>query len=250
MEDKTVKLIVGLGNPGAKYDKTRHNIGFEVIDDFSFFNGHELKKENKFESLFASFEKDFEYSVKKKTKEKRVELIENPLSQEEHETLQEKKNPEHRKEYQEKIEKISYEKKNIIEKKQKSLKILLAKPLTYMNDSGRAITKIMKFFKIKNVDLLIVHDDVTLDTGKIKMAFDRGAGGQHGVEDTINALGGAKDFHRLKFGVGPDPGGDRRADFVLSVFPKAQKDLIEDTKKEAMHQIKAWLLDEDPQQLA
>ena len=117
-----------------------------------------------------------------------------------------------------------------------------------MNDSGRAISKIMKFYKIEPKDLLIIHDDVSLETGKLRMAFDRGAGGQHGIEDTINALG-SKAFYRLKFGVGPDPGGDRRADYVLSTFPKKEKELLEDTKKEARHQITAWLLNEDPQQL-
>jgi aminoacyl-tRNA hydrolase len=249
MEEKITKLIVGLGNPGSKYEKTRHNIGFELVEDFAYFSGEALKKENKFEALVASFEKTYNYKVKKKIKEKHVEMIPNSISREEHELLQEKKNPEHRKEYQEQIEKITYEKKTINEDKSKSLKVFMALPQTYMNDSGRAISKIMKFYKIEAPDLLIIHDDVSLDTGKLRFAFDRGAGGQHGVEDTINCLGGAKNFHRLKFGVGPDPGGNKRADYVLSSFPKKEAELLESTKQEAMHMIKAWLLDEDYQQL-
>jgi aminoacyl-tRNA hydrolase len=249
MNEKTTKLIIGLGNPGSKYQRTRHNIGFELVEDFAFFSGAALKKENKFEALLASFEKTYNYKIKKKIKERTVELIPNPISKEEHDLLQEKKNPEHRKEYQEKIEKITVEKKTITEDKTKELKIFLAEPQTFMNNSGKAISKIMKFYKIENTDLLIIHDDVSLETGKLRFAFDSGAGGQHGVEDTINCLGGAKNFHRLKFGVGPDPGGDRRADYVLSGFPKKETELLENTKKEAMHMIKAWLLNEDYQQL-
>lgn len=248
MEEKITKLIVGLGNPGSKYEKTRHNIGFELVEDFAYFSGEVLKKENKFEAKIASFEKTFDFKIKKKTKEKHTELIPNPISKEEHELLQEKKNPEHRKEYQEKIEKITFEKKTFNEDRSKELKIFLAEPQTYMNDSGRAIQKIINFYKIETENLLIIHDDVSLDTGKLKFAFNSGAGGQHGIEDTINCLG-TKKFHRLKFGVGPDPGGERRADYVLSTFPKKENELLEDTKKEAMHMIKAWLLDEDHQQL-
>ena len=252
MEGKKTKLIVGLGNPGAKYEKTRHNIGFELVDDLAFFEGlgeNALKKEAKFESLVASYEKDFDYKINKKVKEKKVEMIANPLSQEEHDALQEKKNPEHRKEYTEQVEKVSYEKKTVTEEKSQSLKVFLLQPQTYMNDSGRAIQKIMNFYKIEPENLLIIHDDVSLDTGKLRFAFDRGAGGQHGIEDTINRLG-CKNFHRLKFGVGPDPGGDRRADYVLSNFPKKEAELLEETKSQARHMIKAWLLDEDYQQLS
>jgi PTH1 family peptidyl-tRNA hydrolase len=249
MEEKITKLIVGLGNPGSKYQKTRHNIGFELLDDLAFAYGVTLKNENKFDSHLTYFEKTFTYKLRKKIKEKHVEMIPNPLSKEEHDLAQEKKNPEHRKEYQERIEKIIFEKKTITEDKTKDLKIFLAQPQTFMNNSGKAIAKIMKFYKIENPDLLIIHDDVSLDTGKLRFAFDSGAGGQHGVEDTIECLGGAKNFHRLKFGVGPDPGGERRADYVLSPFPKKETQLLEDTKKEAMHMVKAWLLNEDYQQL-
>ena len=250
MEDtqNNAKLIVGLGNPGAQYDHTRHNIGFELIEYLGAWASESLKKESKFEAKFCSFEHSFNYERRKKVKEKIIELIPNPISQEEHNALQEKKNPEHRKEYTEQVEKITYEKKTISENKEGSVKIFLVQPLTFMNDSGRAIQKIMNFYKITAENLLIIHDDVSLDTGKLRFAFDRGAGGQHGIEDTINRLG-TKAFHRLKFGVGPDPGGDRRADYVLSNFPKAQQALLDDTKKTAMQMIFAWLLNEDYQQI-
>ncbi len=96
--------------------------------------------------------------------------------------------------------------------------LIFAMPTTFMNNSGRAVQKLMQFYKIASEDILVVHDDVSLDLGKLRFSFDRGAGGQHGVEDIIEKLGGSKKFHRLRIGVGPDPGGEQRADYVLSKF--------------------------------
>lgn len=120
-------------------------------------------------------------------------------------------------------------------------KVILAKPLTFMNNSGEAVSKLMKFYKIPATNILVVHDDVSMDTGKLRPAFDRGAGGQHGIEDIIEKLGGSKAFHRLKFGVGPDPGGEARADYVLSKFPKKEAELIEATISAAIELIEKWV---------
>lgn len=97
--------------------------------------------------------------------------------------------------------------------------VVLAKPTTYMNLSGRAVQAILHWYKIAVEDCLVIHDDVSIPFGRVRHQKGGGAGGQHGVENTIQMLGGNKDFSRLKFGVGPDPGGDRRADYVLSVIP-------------------------------
>jgi PTH1 family peptidyl-tRNA hydrolase len=99
---------------------------------------------------------------------------------------------------------------------------IFAMPTTFMNNSGRAVQKLMQFYKIASEDILVVHDDVSLDLGKLRFSFDRGAGGQHGVEDIIEKLGGSKSFHRLRIGVGPDPGGEERADYVLSKFAEGE----------------------------
>ena len=103
--------------------------------------------------------------------------------------------------------------------------VVLAKPVTYMNLSGRAIVAILQWFKLTAADLHVVHDDVSLDLGRIRIQSGGGAGGQHGVESTIESLGGNKNFVRLKFGVGPDPGGARRADYVLKRIPESDRDL-------------------------
>ncbi len=123
--------------------------------------------------------------------------------------------------------------------------LILAKPTTFMNHSGDALIKLMQFYKIPLENILIIHDDVSMETGKLRMAFNRGAGGQHGVEDIILKLGDTKAFHRLKFGVGPDPGGDLRAAYVLSKFPETQKELLEKTLGDAITAVDKWLQERD-----
>jgi len=245
MASKKIKLIIGLGNPGAKYDETRHNIGFQVLETLAYRFQMNFHKEKKFEAEFASDDIEISYKLNKKIKVPFKESIEK-IVQEEVEDENGKVNV---------IEKTiteiktSYKKENQVIEKVSKFKLILAKPQTYMNESGRCAVKLMQFYKIKPEDMLVIHDDVSLDTGKLKMAFDSGAGGQHGVEDIIEKLGGNKKFHRLKFGVGPDPGGDSRANYVLSTFPKSQKKLLEETINQAQNLIQTWLIEEDYQQI-
>jgi len=197
-------LLVGLGNPGDKYQKTRHNIGFEIIEALCSKHKFNLHKEAKFESLIASHLVDLVYSTEKKktTTESKLQF-----------------------------------------------KLTCALPQTFMNNSGRAVTKIMQFYKIKPEDLIVVHDDVSLDTGKLRLAFDRGAGGQHGVEDIMQRLGGSKAFHRLKVGVGPDPGGDERADYVLAKFPGEQAEIVNKILEDSWQHLFSLLTNEPLAQL-
>jgi peptidyl-tRNA hydrolase, PTH1 family len=104
--------------------------------------------------------------------------------------------------------------------------ILLAKPVTYMNDSGKALVQIKRFFKVPLKDFLIIHDDISLPLGKIRLQKEGGAGGQHGVESIIECLGGEKGFNRLKIGIGPDPGGDVRHDYVLQKFSVKERTVL------------------------
>mgnify|MGYP003384259898 CR=1 FL=1 len=102
--------------------------------------------------------------------------------------------------------------------------VLLLKPLNYMNLSGVGVKAALNWFKLKQEDLLVIHDEVSLPLGKIRIQEKAGAGGQHGVENIIEHLGN-NQFARLRVGVGPDPGGDKRADFVLSKV--SEKDQIQ-----------------------
>lgn len=239
MSEGETKLLVGLGNPGDKYYNTRHNIGFELIEKFCSKHGLKLSHEKKFEAIVAQGDIDFKYTIKKKVKV--------PYEEEFQKTI---KDPETGEEIEVTRTRTKFKKEQREEEKEKRIKVFAALPQTYMNDSGRAIQKIMNYYKIENEDLMITHDDVSLETGKLRAAFNGGAGGQHGVEDTIEKLGGQKNFHRLKFGVGPDPGGQSRANYVLATFPKAQADLLSETLEKAIHMLEAWLVEEDHQQFS
>lgn len=153
-----MKLIIGLGNPGKKYEHTRHNAGFLAIDAFVKKLGFEignLKLENKFNS----------------------EILEINNSPQPPLNLREG------------------------EKTPNSFRLLLAKPQTFMNNSGQAVQSMKAFYKIgPETDLLVVHDDIDLPLGAIRPSFDASSAGHKGVQDIIDKLGTQK-FHRLRIGV-------------------------------------------------
>ena len=104
--------------------------------------------------------------------------------------------------------------------------LILAWPTTFVNKSGEAIIKLLNYLKLKPEDLIVVHDDVALNLGKIRISFNSGAGGHHGVESIIQHLSGKQEFTRMRIGVGPDLGGDKRADHVLKKFSKEEEGLV------------------------
>lgn len=119
--------------------------------------------------------------------------------------------------------------------------VVLVQPLTYMNLSGRCLVAVKQWFKVDLEDFLVIHDDVSLPLGRIRFQKSGGAGGQHGIESIIESLGGKTDFDRLKFGVGPDPGGERRADYVLSAVPAELSELLVKSESLAADGVKTWL---------
>ena len=143
-----MKLIVGLGNPGEKYEKTRHNLGFLVVEKFL---------------------KDFESSSK---------------------TVWEQN-----KKLKSDIVKIEWQ-----PKKGKLQEIILAKPKTFMNDSGIAVSLISSFYKISPEDVLTVHDEIDLPLGNMKIRFGGGTAGHKGVTSVMDKLGTDK-FWRLRLGI-------------------------------------------------
>lgn len=164
-----MKLIAGLGNPGEKYQKTRHNVGFMVVEQF-------LKD---FESA-----KDTVWQNNEKFKSD-IAMID----------WQPKENP---------LEKI-----------------ILVKPKTFMNNSGMAIKLIKDFYKIDADDMWIIHDDIDLQPGALRIRKGGGTGGHRGLESMLEVLGGG-DFWRFRLGIGrPDQVGDARKgvdDYVLGDF--------------------------------
>lgn len=174
------KLIVGLGNPGDKYQNTRHNAGFWVVDRLALLAAADFSNKS---NLFCHMTKVV-------------------LSRQD---------------------------------------VILAKPQTYMNESGRAVSALARFFKISPDNMLVIHDDSSLPLGKIRLQNAGGAGGHHGIESIIELTGGNRNFDRLKIGAGPDPGGHRRADFVLSPFPVKDHELVGEVVRLAADAAMSWL---------
>jgi PTH1 family peptidyl-tRNA hydrolase len=109
-------------------------------------------------------------------------------------------------------------------------KVHLIKPVTYMNLSGKAIVQYCRFFKITPNKLLVIHDDLDMNPGRIKFAKGGGTGGHNGIKSTIECLG-SNDFYRLKIGIGRPGKGDVHPDFpvekyVLSDFNEAETNLM------------------------
>jgi len=180
-----MKLIAGLGNPGEKHEKTRHNVGFMIINalfkDYSS-SGDTFREEKKFQAQIAD---------------------------------------------------ITWQpKKGLVQK------IILAKPQTYMNNSGKAVSSISKFYKIDPTDIWIVHDEVDLPLGAMKIRFGGSSAGHKGVESIMESLGTEK-FWRFRVGIGAQDQKvhDRRLkqidDFVLGEFGESERGKAREIIKKA-----------------
>jgi PTH1 family peptidyl-tRNA hydrolase len=149
-------LVAGLGNPGREYERTRHNIGWRVVDELA--RRHDGSFRSKFDGQLSEVRLD-------------------------------------------------------------GLRLALLKPETYMNVSGKSISAARRFFKAEPESLLVVHDDVDLEPGRLQVRAGGGLAGHNGLRSIASALG-TQDFLRLRIGVGRPGRGDRRpvADYVLSDF--------------------------------
>lgn len=164
-----MKLIIGLGNPGKEYTKTRHNIGFEAVDALADNYNININK-SKFKALYG-------------------------------------------------------------EGKVGNEKVVLVKPQTYMNLSGESVKAFATWYKIKEKDILIIYDDVSLPPGKLRIRIKGSAGGHNGIKSIIQHLG-TNEFERLKVGIGEKPQGWNLADYVLSRFTNAELKSIEQTMED------------------
>ncbi len=103
--------------------------------------------------------------------------------------------------------------------------LLLLQPLTFMNRSGEAVSEVARFFKIEFSNLLIVHDDLDLDLGVMRIKEDGGAAGHHGIESIQESLG-TDHFTRLRLGIGRPEKGLSAEDYVLQPFASDEADLV------------------------
>ena len=176
-----MKLVVGLGNPGKRYEKTRHNIGFLVLD--------ELAKSQQ-----------AQWSVNKKFNAATTDIM-------------------HGEE-----------------------KIILAKPLTYMNESGQAVGLMAHYYSLSPTDIIVVHDDKDIDLGKIMVQKNRGHAGHNGIKSIFSHLG-TKDIERVRVGVASK--NNRRmqdtASFVLGKFSLLERRAMQAAITEAMTKVQTLL---------
>ena len=160
-----IRLIVGLGNPGAEYEDTRHNAGFWWVDGATRQLGGQLVHDPKYHGFVA-----------------RVNRPEGP--------------------------------------------VWLLQPLTYMNLSGKAVAPLARFFKILPDEILVVHDELDIPPGQMKLKKGGGAGGHNGIKD-IQAQLGTPEFWRLRLGIGHPGARGEVAAYVLRKPPAAERLLID-----------------------
>ncbi len=121
------------------------------------------------------------------------------------------------------------------------LPVLLAKPQTYMNNSGRSVAGLMRFFKLENDHLIVIYDDLDLPTGTLRMRPAGGAGGQNGMRDIIRHQG--EDFARLRVGIDRPPGKMPAQAYVLQDFAKNEEAIMSETREKACDAIEQWMRD-------
>jgi len=172
-----MKVIVGLGNPGAKYHGTRHNIGFEVIDYLA-----KAPAVGAFRSAFSA---------------------------------------------------------QVAEATEADEKILLMKPETFMNLSGRSVRAIVDFYKLTTADVLVVCDDFNLPLGKLRVRANGSAGGQNGLKNIQECLG-TDAYLRMRVGVG-QPGPGEAVDFVLSRFKPGERATVDEAIAAAANAVSTWI---------
>lgn len=123
------------------------------------------------------------------------------------------------------------------------VKVLLVKPMTYMNLSGNAVGALVRYYDIDPDDMIVIHDDLDLEPGQLRLRRNGGSGGQNGIKSIIADLD-TQDFHRVRVGIGRPPGRMRAADYVLQNFRQDEEaDIIAPTRHRVVDALECWLFD-------
>ncbi|HSF33234.1 MAG TPA: aminoacyl-tRNA hydrolase [Candidatus Tectomicrobia bacterium] len=173
-----MKLIVGLGNPGPRYEATRHNVGFQVIDTLAA--AHHIVVRRRLST---------------------AEYGEGTIA---------------------------------------AQRVVLAKPMTHMNASGRAVAGLCAHFSIQPNDLIVVHDDLDLHLSRVKLKLKGGDAGHYGVRSIIEYLG-TGEFVRIRVGIGRPASKAEIVEFVLSPFMPAELPLVDEAIRHAVETIENLL---------
>jgi len=123
------------------------------------------------------------------------------------------------------------------------MRVILAKPQTYMNLSGESIREITDFYKIEPENIIIIYDDISLDVGQLRIRKKGSAGGHNGVKNIIAHLG-TQEFPRIKVGIGNKPEGWDLADYVLSKYTKAEQEALKEASEGVIGAVKLMLADD------
>lgn len=102
-------------------------------------------------------------------------------------------------------------------------RLVLVRPRTFMNESGGPVTKLLSYYKLSTRQLVVIHDELDIDPGQLRLKLGGGDNGHNGLRSIRASLGGNGDFFRVRFGVGRPPGRQDPAAFVLSSFPAGQR---------------------------
>lgn len=121
-------------------------------------------------------------------------------------------------------------------------RLVLAAPQSFMNESGRPVASVAKYFKIEPSDLLVIYDDIDLPFGRLKLAFEGGHGGHNGLR-SVEASLGTNEYPRLKVGVGRPPGRMDPAAYVLKPFSKIQREEVDFQIEDAADAVEQFLVD-------
>jgi PTH1 family peptidyl-tRNA hydrolase len=119
-------------------------------------------------------------------------------------------------------------------------KVILAKPQTFMNLSGQAVQGLVRFYKLPLTNLLVVHDDLDLPTGAIRIRPDGGSAGQKGMSSILEKLG-TDEFPRLRLGIGRPPGQMQAPDYVLQDFSEREMTIVNESLGRAVEAVETWL---------
>lgn len=180
--ERTMKMIVGLGNIGTRYDETRHNTGFMVVDQLA---------------------RDYHLGAFTHLKQEAV-AVSGVINGE---------------------------------------KVMLVKPTTFMNDSGRAVGPLVDYYGVDLDDLVIVNDDLDMPVGKVRLKTHGASGGHNGLKSIISALG-TKNFNRVKVGI-DHPQHGTVVSHVLGKFSKDERPKFDQAVEHAEHALEDWINGED-----
>jgi len=121
-------------------------------------------------------------------------------------------------------------------------KVLLVKPLTYMNASGEAVAPLARYYRVAPEEMIVVHDDLDLASGKLRLRREGSSGGQNGIRSIIDRLG-TQEFARVKIGIGRPPGHMAPADYVLQNFTAEEESVCGPLRERAADAVECWLFD-------